>query len=677
MRMDYEMDDGDPELGFDNRPSKRKSGGDSDYEVGQVSDIEDEIMPDIEDADDDIASSNKRRRLTRQAKNDSRRSLRSASRKPSTEQQDEPSEGHTSSHGRNLRARKSLLLQNGKLFAQDDEDADELAQSDDDDPFDMVRSDLQPVSKRSKRKKRLSRNKPSSKTDRGSSVEYEPVRRSGRATKSTKNMKDPLMDEEMYADDDKVPTAPKVISIKEVFQPLDDGDFKDVHCDVCDTCGGGGSVTAKGPLIPCQGCSMMYHKACLGYRSAREHYVTKVGAEYFVLQCRHCTLIHKKKDANSPNFDTCLSCKAHGPACSPFAPKKTAKQEEKERIANNGVDPIHPVSPKLINNAKNILFRCTSCKCAYHFEHLPSPSYQEGDVVSDNIRSERLKEYSIDWKCKNCLDMREKVGVLVAWRPVDRSSYKPGQTCLDLVEDAKEYLIKWETKSYFHCVWKSGPWIWGVTAAAMRTSFPRRNEGENLLPKWDEKDAVPEEYLLADVILSVKYKGQSEAARTKEEELQKIPDIREVRVKFQGLAYDDVVWDSPPSRDSGPIWNSFEDAFHEFLNGKYFKTEPANKIRERIETFRGIKDYGENIALKDHPERLQGLLRGELMEYQVDGVDWLLYSFYQGVSAVLADEMGLGKTVQVVALIALLVQRDPKVGTTYFPKICVKQTDRA
>lgn len=657
--MDFDFGGGDLEMGFNNKPRKRKSQGDSDYEIGLVSDIDDEMMPE-EDADEGVITS-KRRRLVQGTKDvPARRSLRNSSRMTSTLRQDASSmESNTSHNGRKLRARKSISLQKSRPLHDEDEDADELAQSDDDDPFDIVRSDLQPINKSTKRKKRLTRNKPASKTHRGSSVEYEPVRRSGRTTKTTKNMKDPLMDEELYADDDKVPTAPKIISIKEVFEPLNDSDFKDVHCDTCDTCGGDSLAGGKGPLIPCQGCSLMYHKVCLGYRSAREHFVTKVGPEYFVLQCRHCTLFHKKRDLNSPNLDTCLSCKTQGPACKPFAPKKTPKQEEKERIANNGVDPAYPVSPNLINNAKNVLFRCTSCKCAYHFEHLPSPSYQEGDIVSDNIRSERLKEYSIEWKCKDCLDMREKVQVLVAWRPVDRTTYTPDKTWNDLVEDAKEYLIKWENKSYFHCVWKPGPWVWGVTAAAMRTTFPKRNEGENLLPKWDEKNAIPEEYLLADVILNVKYNGQIRA-RTKEEEFQKISDIRKVRVKFQGLAYDDVVWDSPPPRDSGVIWKSFEAAFYEFLNGKYFKTESAIKIKERIDSFRAVENFEEHIALKKHPERLGGLLRGDLMDYQVDGVDWLLYSFHQGVSAVLADEMGLGKTVQVIALITFLVQRNPK-----------------
>lgn len=36
-----------------------------------------------------------------------------------------------------------------------------------------------------------------------------------------------------------------------------------------------------------------------------------------------------------------------------------------------------------------------------------------------------------------------------------------------------------------------------------------------------------------------------------------------------------------------------------------------------------------------------------LREYQIEGVNWLLFSWYQRRNCILADEMGLGKTLQV------------------------------
>ena len=36
-----------------------------------------------------------------------------------------------------------------------------------------------------------------------------------------------------------------------------------------------------------------------------------------------------------------------------------------------------------------------------------------------------------------------------------------------------------------------------------------------------------------------------------------------------------------------------------------------------------------------------------LREYQIEGVNWLIFSWYQRRNCILADEMGLGKTLQV------------------------------
>ena len=38
-----------------------------------------------------------------------------------------------------------------------------------------------------------------------------------------------------------------------------------------------------------------------------------------------------------------------------------------------------------------------------------------------------------------------------------------------------------------------------------------------------------------------------------------------------------------------------------------------------------------------------------LREYQIEGVNWLIFSWYQRRNCILADEMGLGKTLQVAS----------------------------
>ena len=42
---------------------------------------------------------------------------------------------------------------------------------------------------------------------------------------------------------------------------------------------------------------------------------------------------------------------------------------------------------------------------------------------------------------------------------------------------------------------------------------------------------------------------------------------------------------------------------------------------------------------------------GQLHPYQLEGLNWLRFSWSQGTNTILADEMGLGKTIQTIAFL--------------------------
>ncbi|KAI6710743.1 hypothetical protein JHW43_006749 [Diplocarpon mali] len=493
-----------------------------------------------------------------------------------------------------------------------------------------------------------------------SSDQPEPSRRSGRE-RVTKNMKERDMDEEIYADDGPAKNIPKVISIREIYQPIPKtAPFYLFHNKTCDVCSGVGTSSSKGtsPLIHCQGCSTSIHKVCLGYRSGRDHLVTKVGHENFVLQCRRCIGIPMKKDASAPRLDTCQECKKPGLACKAFAPKKTSKQEEKLREENNGTDPITEVAENLVNNAENVLFRCISCYRTFHFEHLPALKQarktNDAGRVSE-VRDKRLKEYTPRWECKECCSVPAKVQTLVAWRPADRESYVKGETIEQLDEDHREYLVKWDGMSYFKCAWMPGAWVWGVTAATMRKAFVNRDEGVNKLPKWTNEEAIPKEYLCMEIIFDVQYDAEFEQESEATDQAS-IHMVKQVLVKFQGLGYDEAVWEEPPKPTDEALWSAFALAYNEYVAGRYLKQPPAATMKERQDAFRS-QNFGKKVELKKQPSALTG---GQMMPYQMEGLNWLLYNFHQKKNVILADEMGLGKTIQIIAFIASLAKDNPQ-----------------
>ncbi len=627
-------------------PRKRKHGAnewDSDFDSEPV-----ELQSDAMELDEDESDES--------VKQITRRSTRRASQKPRIviTRREEP--GHSddeadqpSRPSRSLRPRASKPSYYGP--EPEREAPGTRDKGSDDDDFMPVISDLAPP----KRGRRPTRGRGKSipirkrQSGAGSDIEFEPLRRSSRANKNVQGMSD-----EFDSDDDfesmavmKERGAPKVVSVRETFQPIEPGSpFAVAHMQKCHVCAGS---RQRGQLIYCQGCSLTFHKSCIGLRSSREHMVTKVDEDSFVLQCKFCIGVYTSRDETAPKYDMCQQCRSPGLSCSAFSPKRTARQEEKMREENNGIDPVAPVARELINNTENVLFRCQACHRGWHQNHLPPQEGVQSDVAS----------YSKKWRCSECLGMTHKIHRLVAWRPTKPYVPVKGQRApywQDTPDDEKEYLVKWETKSYAHCTWLPGAWVFGIVAALSRKAFGKRDVEQSLL-HMTEKDAIPEEFLAPDIILVAKMDSAAPAHRSKEEMLGNISYVRRIFVKFQGLGYEDVVWDTPPTPEMTALYPAYVEAYGEYVNGKYFEQETPTTIRHRVEEFK-------HEAFTELNAQPKGIRRGKLMGYQLEGLNWLLGNYHHSRSVVLADEMGLGKTVQVVSLVTSLVQDNPKVSSS-------------
>lgn len=57
---------------------------------------------------------------------------------------------------------------------------------------------------------------------------------------------------------------------------------------------------------------------------------------------------------------------------------------------------------------------------------------------------------------------------------------------------------------------------------------------------------------------------------------------------------------------------------------------------------------------------------GTLHPYQMEGLNWLRFSWAQGTDTILADEMGLGKTVQTAVFLYSLYKEVGKLGLLVF-----------
>ena len=492
-------------------------------------------------------------------------------------------------------------------------------------------------------------------TNRGSKPAPAPVegtRRSGRTGRTSGTMRELGEDDIPEAFTDKV-TA-KAVGAREKFAKRPKGDdFRLRHSQTCGTCDEYGDNDEKGRLVYCQGCTFSFHQRCLGPRNAREHLVTKVADQDFVLQCRRCVEFARQKDPTAPKQGMCQVCHKEGDACPPFRNRRSTRQEQKDREDNNGDDPVTDVVQHLVNNVRNVLFRCIFCFRAFHMHHLEPRNNQRllADADNERLATENFSEYCQDWSCNDCSTMPGDVDSLVAWRPIDQEEYIPGYSVEMVEEDAKEYLVRWKDMSYFKTTWKPGAWVWGITSSAMRNAFARRDNGTNL-PKMRSEDAIPEDYLRVDIVFDIEYTNVVNI-HTEAIDKARIKEVRRALVKFKGLSYEDVVWEEPPDPEDTERWADFQSAYTDWVLARYINIPVAHNLKVHLDKVRA-QNFQSKVALSAQPESVTG---GELMKYQMDGVNWLYYQWHKRQNAILADEMGLGKTIQVIGLLATLKQK--------------------
>lgn len=77
-----------------------------------------------------------------------------------------------------------------------------------------------------------------------------------------------------------------------------------------------------------------------------------------------------------------------------------------------------------------------------------------------------------------------------------------------------------------------------------------------------------------------------------------------------------------------------------------------DEVREKIDYYQVAHSIKEEI--KEQPKMLVG---GQLKEYQLKGLQWMVSLYNNKLNGILADEMGLGKTIQSISLISYLIEK--------------------
>ncbi|RWS09516.1 Kismet-like protein [Dinothrombium tinctorium] len=128
-------------------------------------------------------------------------------------------------------------------------------------------------------------------------------------------------------------------------------------------------------------------------------------------------------------------------------------------------------------------------------------------------------------------------------------------------------------------------------------------------------------------------------AKADESEPVKKPKInRHYLVKWRGLPYEECNWELEEDLDPQKIQHFW----------KFREPPPKDKWKPKKRP-----KGGEWKKLEQSPVYKNG---NTLREYQLEGVNWLMFCWHNARNCILADEMGLGKTIQSIAFIQEIVK---------------------
>ncbi|XP_061393824.1 chromodomain-helicase-DNA-binding protein Mi-2 homolog [Musca vetustissima] len=398
------------------------------------------------------------------------------------------------------------------------------------------------------------------------------------------------------------------------FPDGEDGEHE--HQDYCEVCQQGGEI------ILCDTCPRAYHLVCL----------------------------EPELEEPPEGKWSCPHCEADGGAA-----EEDDDDEHQEfcRICKDGGE----------------LLCCDSCPSAYHTFCLNPPL----DTIPDG-----------DWRCPRCScpPLTGKAEKIITWRWVESKDAKGKGKGSRM----REYFVKWHNMSYWHCEWVPEIQM-EVHHPLMIRSFSRKYDMEEP-PKFEETlDEADSRYLR---IQRHKAKGGIQADEEDEQYkkdleerfykngvkpewliVQRVINHRTARdgttmylVKWRDLPYDKSTWEDESDDIPG-----LKQAIDYYLDLRAMCTSEQRLNKKK----KGRKSKNKDLEEEDRPQRrftpppekpttdLKKKYEGQppfleatgmqLHPYQIEGINWLRYSWSNGVDTILADEMGLGKTIQTVTFL--------------------------
>lgn len=189
-----------------------------------------------------------------------------------------------------------------------------------------------------------------------------------------------------------------------------------------------------------------------------------------------------------------------------------------------------------------------------------------------------------------------------------------------IIVDVEEYFVKYRNFSYLHCEWKTEEELYKGDKrifSKIKRFKQKQAQQMNIFELLDEEPFNPD-YIEVERILDMS-ENQDPANNTV---------VKHYLVKWKSMQYEDSTWELEEDIDVDKI--------------KQYKIFTDIPPKEKWK-FKKRPSADHWVQLKESPLYKGG---NTLRPYQLEGLNWLLFSWHNNRNCILADEMGLGKTIQ-------------------------------
>uniref|UniRef100_A0A673B1T1 Uncharacterized protein n=1 Tax=Sphaeramia orbicularis TaxID=375764 RepID=A0A673B1T1_9TELE len=190
-----------------------------------------------------------------------------------------------------------------------------------------------------------------------------------------------------------------------------------------------------------------------------------------------------------------------------------------------------------------------------------------------------------------------------------------------VVVEVEEFFVKYKNYSYLHCEWATEQQLVKDKRIQQKIKRFKMKQAQRALFFADmEEEPFNPDYVEVDRVLEVSYCEDKDTG-----------EVVYYLVKWCSLPYEDSTWELKDDVDQNKI-EEFEQLQAAKPDSRRVERPPANLWKKREQS----REYRNGNSLRD---------------YQLEGVNWLLFNWYNRRNCILADEMGLGKTIQSITFL--------------------------